>query len=331
MNFSTSKPTKHRVKKYLLSGFLALAAGFLGAVFFSSDASATCLSPNDMQNISGEGTYETCGGDDYSYRVPILDFVYFGGTRYDSVYATTNSVIAFGRADYTWHTYPSAPSISFQGNDWVEAFPGGYWGANDNAEYFNITVTNSGFVVDLSARKYPHIGGLIHNVLAFGRNPDGTLTIQSFTSSDETQYRNGCRLGEQSAGFEIVDFDTCGITQQVSLMSISTFVEQITNNELPVAPVEEPVQDPGQESKTDSISGLSGSNATLVDIAVNGNFIEDIRGIFVNNEKVPMGSWLQNSSTVTFSVSKSKSGTYEVQLFNGSLPLVELQTFTLIG
>jgi len=298
-----------------------------------------------MENAQGTGVYETCGGDDYSYRVPLAGDVIFGGITYSSVYATTNSAVSFGRGDYTYWDFLSAPHISFQSSDWVEAVPGGAWRYHsDPQEHFIITTTESGFVVDLSGRQYPHIGGLINNILAFVRNPDSTLSIQSFSSSSDTQYRNGCRLGESTYSYRypvelnpIVDFDTCGITQQVSLQEIARFVEIITNNEI-AAPVEEvfvegkgPEWGPKQQSRTGSISALSGADLTLVNITVKGNFIETVQAILVNGMKVHFESWIQNADSVTFSTPKNQTGTYEVQIFNGSAPVLDVQSFRIIS
>ena len=333
----------HPVKKCLLTALLTAAVGFVGAIFFSSSASASCITPWALQEVRGEGVYETCGGDDFAYRVPLVDPVVFGGITYNDVYATTNSVVVFGYPDQTWSTYPPTPGISFQSNDWVPSPPGGgLWPYSSPDEHFIITTTESGFVVDLAARPFPNFGGgeFIRNVLAFGRRANGTLEIQSFSSSSLGNYRNGCRLVPNGP---IVDFETCGITPQVSLLAITQFVEQITNDEGPAggggAPEPEPAPpvvyelapDPIQQSRADSISGLSANVETLIDITVNGNFIEKLVAIEVNGKKVPFGAWIQTSNSITFQTPKSETGTYEVQMYNGSAPVIERLTFKITG
>ena len=338
------RPFKSFFSRSTFISLLGAVVAFTGTVTFLSNASAACLTIADMNLAQGAGVYETCGGDDIAYRVPLAGDVVFGGETYSSIYASTNSAISFGRNDPTWWDFPSAPSIAFQNQDWVEAPPGSpYWGPSDSEEFFNITTTESGFVVDLSGRRYPNIGGLIRNVLAFVRYGDGTLNIQSFSSSSESQYRNGCRLGEQSQGFGIVDFETCGITRQVSLEAISLFVEVIENNEIVNPPVEEgPLAplgplvekfdpDPVQQSQNDSSSGLLSPDGTTVDITIIGNFIETVRSIQTNGKKISHGSWIQNPDSITFSALKSDSGSYTVQIFNGSVPLLEMLTFSLVG
>jgi len=337
-NQANRKDASNQLPRKFLMGIFVPIVGVVGAIVFSTSASADCVQVDQIQNATAQGTYVTCGGDDISYRVPILDSVIFGGITYNDVFATTNSVITFGSPDGTWSDFPPTPGISFQSLDWVAGVPGSpYWWNSHPDEFFNITTTNSGFVVELQGRyywTYPN-GELIHNILAFVRNPDGTLNIQSFTSSSETQHRNGCRL--QLNG-PIVDFETCGITQQVSLLAITELVEQISNNTVPAPPVEEIAQvvedlikDPTQQSKTDSISPKMESDDNLIVITIHGNFIETVRAIAVNAKNVPDGSWIQTPSTVTFSARKSQLSTYKVQVFNGSVPVVAVQSFTITG
>ena len=72
------------------------------------NASATCVNYLQSQTIAAayEGdteptvhTMDTCGGDDTSYQIPIATTITFDGIQYSNVYATTNSVITFGRPD----------------------------------------------------------------------------------------------------------------------------------------------------------------------------------------------------------------------------------------
>ena len=93
----------------------------------------------------------------------------------------------------------------------------------------------------------------------------------------------------------------------------------------------EVIPDPDQQSRADSISGLSANDETLIDITVNGNFIEKLVAIEVNGKKVPFGAWIQTSNSITFQTPKSETGTYEVQMYNGSVPVIERLTFKITG
>lgn len=70
----------------------------------------------------------------------------FDGRTFNSVYATTNSVITFGAPDGTYWDYPQTPSISLYSFDWVV-----YPGARSD-EHLIIRSSDGGFQVDISAR-----------------------------------------------------------------------------------------------------------------------------------------------------------------------------------
>jgi len=95
----------------------------------------------------------TPGGDDTSYRIPLTTSVLFNGVEYTDVYATTNSVIAFGRQDNTYWTYPSTPSISIESKDW--------WALPNQMPdtHFIIRTSDGGFQVDGKYRPYGSMSG----------------------------------------------------------------------------------------------------------------------------------------------------------------------------
>lgn len=149
----------------------------------------------------------TPGGDDSSYQVPLTTTVTFDGVVYDQVYATTNSVITFGRPDGTYWTYPSTPSISLYSMDWV-VYP-----QNRSDEHLIIRASDGGFQVDISARPIWLQGATeptnINIVAAI--NTDGTVAISySLTGPTyEGQTRTGVRLNNGS----IVTLEQYGIIQ----------------------------------------------------------------------------------------------------------------------
>jgi hypothetical protein len=139
-------------------------------------------------------TLETCGGDDVSYRVPITTTITYDGVQFDRVYATTNSVITFGRPDGTYWDYPATPSISIQSMDWV-VYPN-----QRNDEHLIISASDGGFQVDISARPIflqsaPETTNI---VITAAINTDGTVAISYVLSgADYSQYpwtRTGARL-----------------------------------------------------------------------------------------------------------------------------------------
>ncbi len=222
----------------VLVSLILATQGILGA----ASANASCLTSAQMDSLSpSSGFFETCGGDDIAYKIPISGSVIFGGVTYTSVYATTNSVISFGVGDTNYSSFPTTPSISLDAYDWVQD---GYWGdgginaystgANRADEFFDITVSGETFRVDIAARLYDtystgstYSGGVTNYVpqgsitrliLSFARQSDGTLRITSFSSdAANLALRNGCVL---SSGAAAISLSACGIAEVSSVEAI---------------------------------------------------------------------------------------------------------------
>lgn len=222
----------------VLVSLVLATQGILGA----ASANASCLTSAQMDSLSpSSGFFETCGGDDIAYKIPISGSVIFGGVTYTSVYATTNSVISFGVGDTNYYSFPTTPSISLDAYDWVED---GYWGdgginsfstgTNRADEFFNITVSGETFRVDIAARLYSTYstgstfsggvtnyvpqGSITRLILSFARQSDGTLRITSFSSdAANLALRNGCVL---SSGATAISLSECGITEVSSIEAI---------------------------------------------------------------------------------------------------------------
>lgn len=154
-------------------------------------------------------TLATCGGDDVSYEVPLTVDVTFDGQQFSSVYATTNSVITFGRPDGTYWDYPQTPSVSLYSMDWV-VYP--QWRSD---EHLIIAASDGGFQVDISARPIwlqsaPEATNI---VITAAINSDGTVAISyALTGPDYAGYpwiRTGVRLVDGS----VVSLEEYGIVQ----------------------------------------------------------------------------------------------------------------------
>ena len=121
---------------------VTLFAAFFPALIVDS-AQASCVNTAQAAAIAAAAvptpagdpatvtTLNTCGGDDDSYRIPITTTITFDNQQYTQVYATTNSVITFGRPDGTYWTYPNTPSISLYSMDWL-ALPNYLEGSEEN-------------------------------------------------------------------------------------------------------------------------------------------------------------------------------------------------------
>jgi hypothetical protein len=136
-------------------------------------------------------TIVTCGGDDISYQIPLSGPVMFYGTEFTSLYVTTNSVIAFGREDGTYWTWPETPSISLFSMDWW-AIP-----QQRSDESFIISHSHIGFQVTLNVRPFANYGSAPLTTIVFTAfyNPDRTLRLSYYANNvDQYTTRTGVIL-----------------------------------------------------------------------------------------------------------------------------------------
>ena len=135
----------------------------------------------------------------------------FDGVVYNNIYATTNSVITFGRPDGTYWTYPSTPSISLYSFDWV-VYPN-----NRADEHLIIRSSDGGFQVDISARPIwlqgtPEPTRIIITAAILS---DGTVAM-AYTLDGPEYPQNNPRTGVRLNNGSIVDFETYGIEETVA-------------------------------------------------------------------------------------------------------------------
>jgi hypothetical protein len=193
-------------------------------------AAATPTAPGDTPTVT---VLETCGGDDISYSVPITATVTFDGRQYDSVYATTNSVITFGAPDGTYWQYPQTPSISLYSMDWV-AYPRTCiapcvrpWEHDD--EHFIISSSDGGFQVDLSARPYwmQNAAEATNIVITAAINANGTVAI-SYAVNGPT-YTGQTRTGVTLNNGNVVTLEEYGVVRvETPVVLTPTVVETPT-------------------------------------------------------------------------------------------------------
>jgi len=87
--------------------------------------------------------------DDVAHQMSLPYSLPLGNTTYNTTYVTTNGTLTFGTPDPTFHTYPSTPSISLAGWDWVT------W----NGGYLSYGVTDTGFCAEWKVRRFPQSSG----------------------------------------------------------------------------------------------------------------------------------------------------------------------------
>jgi hypothetical protein len=132
------------LKKFnkFISYVLASSLLFVGGSFFISTSSyATPLTCN-MSTVTGD--------DDGSFPMTLPFSLQLGNTNYNQIYYSTNGLMSFGQPDGNFWSYPSTPSVTLAGRDWVSFGPGAYtsYGYNENS-----------FCIEWSVRPFPQSSG----------------------------------------------------------------------------------------------------------------------------------------------------------------------------
>jgi len=90
------------------------------------------------------------GDDDGSFPMTLPFTLQLGNTEYNQIYYSTNGLMSFGQPDGNFWSYPSTPSVTLAGRDWVSWGPGAYtsYGYNENS-----------FCIEWSVRPFPQSSG----------------------------------------------------------------------------------------------------------------------------------------------------------------------------
>jgi hypothetical protein len=184
-----------KLPRLLAAIFIAISAN----LFLLSFARAEDVTPLEVTTIV------TNGGDDVAYHIPLTVSVVYDGVTYQNVYATTNSVITFGRPDGTYWDYPITPSISIESKDW--------WVLPQQMPdtHFIINVSEGGFQVDGNYRPYGTFTGDTTSIVI-------TAQIQTDGTVAYTYAVNGPLVGNERTGARLTDgtvvtLEEAGITQ----------------------------------------------------------------------------------------------------------------------
>jgi hypothetical protein len=90
-----------------------------------------------------------------------------------------------------------------------------------------------------------------------------------------------------------------------------------------------PVPDPPQRSEIDALKPTTAVAGPTPTVVFMGTFIEKVDAIEVNTKFIDHTLWTQTDNTVTVMLPFHTAGTYEIQIYNGSAPVLKSQTFTL--
>jgi hypothetical protein len=196
----------------------ALIIALAGNMFFISLARAEDVAPPAEVT-----TIVTQGGDDVSYHIPLTISVVYDGVTYENVYATTNSVITFGRPDGTYWTYPTTPSVSIESKDW--------WVLPQQMPdtHFIINVSEGGFQVDGNYRPYGTFTGDTTSIIITAQiQTDGTVAYSYAV--------DGPLSGNERTGAVLTD----GTVVPLSEVNIIEVDEAPVLEPIPVNPTPEP-------------------------------------------------------------------------------------------
>jgi hypothetical protein len=172
-------------------------------------------------------TIVTPGGDDVSYQIPLTVSVVYDGVTYENVYATTNSVITFGRPDGTYWTYPTTPSVSIESKDW--------WVLPQQMPdtHFIINVSEGGFQVDGNYRPYGTFTGDTTSIVITAQiQTDGTVAYSYAV--------DGPLAGNERTGAVL----TNGTVVPLEEVNIIQVEEAPVLEPTPVSPTPEPEPEP---------------------------------------------------------------------------------------
>jgi hypothetical protein len=128
-----------KILSYLLLFPLIFAtATFLVLPVTQANTPLTC----NMSTVTGD--------DDGSFPMTLPFSLQLGNTNYNQIYYSTNGLMSFGRPDGNFSSYPSTPSVTLAGRDWVSFGPGAYtsYGYNQDS-----------FCIEWSVRPFPQSSG----------------------------------------------------------------------------------------------------------------------------------------------------------------------------
>jgi hypothetical protein len=164
-----------------------------------------------------------------------------------------------------------------------------------------------------------------------------SISPQSLTWSATTWARPqffiiNSSLTGMTAASEIVTVSTTSAISQSEYylgFAIPRILFTVNNpNWVAPVPVPVPVPDPVQQSKISGITPTTGVAGTPVTVTASGNFVEKISAIQIDGIRIAVGSWTQTPTSVTFTIPNKSAGSYSIQIYNGSAPVLAAQRFT---
>ena len=118
-----------------------------------------------------------------------------------------------------------------------------------------------------------------------------------------------------------VNGQVCGITDSFSPFTAAP----------PIAAAITAAPDPVQQSKIASLSISTAVAQTSAPVVILGTFVEKVAAIHISGTPLSTNSWIQTPTSISFTMPAQIKGVYQIQIYNGSAPVLDVQTFTFIG
>ena len=105
----------------------------------------------------------------------------------------------------------------------------------------------------------------------------------------------------------------------------TTVTGNITISAAPPVVVSVPIPSPPQRSVILSVDPPTCYVGVPTEFVISGRFNEALTNISINQMNLPINSWRQSESEVAFTFTAGELGEFEIQLYNGSIPLLTRQ------
>ena len=217
--------------------------------------------------------------------------------------ASNNTVYRFDSNDELLASYSMAPTPLIAGPN---------FSLSSEAETVTAGTPILGYTIDSSA------GGAIDS---FSISP---AVSNGLTFDSATGLISGTPISAApTVNYQIIATNArAAVALPFSLTVIAASSPPVNNNQQTTISVPDPIQ----MSSIDSLTALNTQNETSSVVTVYGKFVETVLNIQVDGINIPRSSWSQTSTTLTFTVNKTKEAKFTFTVFNGAAPVLPVQS-----
>ena len=150
-----------------------------------------------------------------------------------------------------------------------------------------------------------------------------TVCIEGAPTDHLYHYTGGAWVELPSLTY--VNGQVCGVTASFSPFAVAEPAPAA------LVMVSASIPDPVQQSKLETLTAASFTAGSSAEIKLSGTFIEKVSNIYIDGTRLAGGSWTQTPTSLAFTIPTSLAGSYQIQIFNGSIPVLPAQYFTVAG